>query len=325
MRLALRARSVTMLDRAPEAGTFLADVLQGLRAPRKRIPCKYFYDERGSRLFEAICDLPEYYITRAELSILEDHGQEVAASLGPGCLVIEYGSGSGLKTRLLLDRLEETRAYVPIDISAEALRRSAEELSAAYPGLEILPVCADYTAPFEIPTPRSSPSRRVVFFPGSTIGNLSPPEARAFLAGAAGVVGRGGAVVVGVDLKKDAAMLEAAYNDRRGVTAAFNKNLLVRINAKLGGDFHLERFRHRAVYNAAMGRIEMYLVSLARQTVRVDGEPIRFMQGEPIHTEDSYKYEAREFSALAARAGLLSRAVWIDPDRRFSVHYLTAH
>lgn len=325
MRPAPRARSVTVLDRAPEAGTFLADVLEGLRAPRKRIPCKYFYNERGSRLFEAICDLPEYYLTRAELSILEDHGHEVAAALGPGCLVIEYGSGSGLKTRLLLDRLKEPQAYVPIDISAEALRRSAGELSAAYPGLEILPVCADYTAPFEIPTPRSSPRRRVVFFPGSTIGNLSPPEAVAFLARAAGVVGPDGAVVVGVDLKKEPAVLEAAYDDRRGVTAAFNKNLLVRINAELGGDFRLERFRHRAVYNATMGRIEMYLVSLASQTVRVDGEPIRFRQGEPIHTEDSYKYQAQEFSALAARAGLLPRAVWIDPDRRFSIHYLTAH
>jgi len=317
------ARAVTMRDYAPGTERFLEDVLEGLRRPRKRIPCKYFYDERGSGLFERICDLDEYYLTRTELAIMDRHAGEMAAALGSGVLLIEYGSGSGRKTRLLLDRLETPAGYVPIDISAEALAASARQLAAEYPSLEVLPVRADYTAPFRIPQPSRPVTRRAVYFPGSTIGNFSPAGARRFLAHVARVVGPGGALVVGMDLRKDPEVLEAAYDDAEGVTAAFNLNLLSRINRELGGNLKLERFRHMARYNERQGRIEIYIVSRVEQTVTIAGERIHFRAGEKIHTEYSYKFEPAQVREMAARAGLTVRKVWTDPRKYFSVQYMT--
>jgi len=309
---------------AGEVARFCSEVLLGLSRPHKTLPCKYFYDARGSALFEEICELEEYYPTRTELAILEAHAGEMAERLGRRCLLVEYGSGSSRKTRLLLDRMQEPAAYVPIDISDAALGASARALAKAYPGLEVLALCADYTQPIEVPRPARPAARRGVFFPGSTIGNFTPPEAQRFLARMARVAGPGGGVLIGVDLRKERAVLEAAYDDALGVTAAFNKNLLARINSELGADFDLARFRHRALWNDAAGRVEMHLVSERAQSVRVAGQRIDFAAGESIHTENSYKYELGQFAALAAQAGLAVRRVWTDSGARFSVQYLTA-
>lgn len=298
---------------------FLADALAGLRRPRKELPCKYFYDAAGSALFDAICETPEYYPTRAELAIMRAHAGEMGRRLGPGCQVIEYGSGSGVKTRVLLRHLPRPAAYVPVDISADHLHRSAKELSARFPEVEVQPVAADFTRPFEVPEPATATRRRAVYFPGSTIGNFGPPEALALLTGIAGLCGPGGALLIGVDLKKDPAVLNAAYNDTAGVTAAFNRNLLARMNRELGADFDLSAFRHRAFYDEAAGRVEMHLVSTREQTARVGGHPIRFAAGESIHTENSYKYAPDEFARLAAGAGLRPVAHWTDPGELFSV------
>jgi L-histidine N-alpha-methyltransferase len=318
-----RRRPAALVDVAPDRVRFRDEVWAGLALPQKSLPCKYFYDARGSALFEEICELPEYYPTRTELTIMERHVGAMADALGERCLLVEYGSGSSRKTRLLLDRLRDPAGYVPIDISRAALAQSARALSIAYPALEVLPICADYTAAFELPRPRKPAARRGVYFPGSTIGNFTPAQAQRFLAHMARVAGAGGALLIGVDLKKDRSTLERAYDDTAGVTAAFNRNLLVRINRELAGDFALERFAHRAVYDARAGRIEMHLVSTAEQTVAVTGRSFRFAKGETIHTENSYKYDLAQFAALAASADLAVRAVWTDPARLFSVQYLT--
>jgi dimethylhistidine N-methyltransferase len=318
-----RGRTARVLHRiAPGAPRFCIDVLAGLSRARKTLPCKYLYDERGSALFERICELDEYYPTRTELAILAAYADEMAERLGARCLLVEYGSGSGRKTRLLLDHLCEPAGYVPIDISSEALAASARALAADYPGLEVLPVCADYTEPLELPRPARPAARRGVFFPGSTIGNFTPLEAQRFLGRMARVAGVGGGMLIGVDLRKDRSVLEPAYDDALGVTAAFNKNLLARINRELGADFELDRFRHLARWNAAAGRVEMHLVSEVEQRVRVADAEFRFAAGETIHTENSYKYALDEFAALAAQAGLAVRRVWTDRDAMFSVQYL---
>jgi len=314
---------VALSDFGPDVSRFRDEVWAGLSHPQKTLPCKYFYDERGSALFESICDLPEYYPTRTELSIMEAHAPAMAALLGARCLLVEYGSGSSRKTRLLLDRLPDAAGYVPIDISREALAESARALAATYPAIEVLPVCADYTEPFELPRSRVAPARRGVYFPGSTIGNFTPPQAQRFLARMARVAGPHGALLIGIDLKKDRATLERAYDDAAGVTAAFNRNLLVRINRELGGTFDLARFRHHARYDDGAGRVEMHLVSSVAQRVRVAGRPFWFAAGETIHTENSYKYDLVNFAALAAGVGLAVREVWTDERRRFSVQYLT--
>jgi dimethylhistidine N-methyltransferase len=314
---------VALHDLSPDVSQFRREVWTGLSFPQKTLPCKYFYDERGSVLFESICELPEYYPTRTELSIMEAHAAAMAALLGNRCLLVEYGSGSSRKTRLLLDHLRDASGYVPIDISRAALTDSARSLAAAYPQLEVLPVCADYTEPFELPRSRVAPQRRGVYFPGSTIGNFTPPQAQRFLARMARVAGSRGALLVGVDLRKDRATIERAYDDRAGVTAAFNQNLLVRINRELDGDFDLACFRHQARWNDRAGRIEMHLVSTVAQTVRVAGRPFWFNAGDTIHTENSYKYDLANFAALAAGVGLAVREVWTDDARRFSVQYLT--
>ena len=307
---------------APDTARFRAEVLRGLRLPAKELPCKYFYDERGARLFEEICALDEYYLTRTELAIMRRHVGEMAGRLGPHCLLIEYGSGSGVKTRLLLDHRPDVAAYVPVDISGEQLAQSAEALAALYPGLEVLPVCADFTRRFRLPRPSYPADRRVLYFPGSTIGNFGPTQATALLRGIGRRCGRGGGLLIGVDLKKDPAILEPAYNDARGVTAAFNLNLLRRINCELGADFRLDRYRHHAFYNAERGRIEMHLVSLEAQTVRIGRTRIVLAEEESIRTECSYKYGLDEFRALAAGAGWSVEQVWTDERQLFSVQYL---
>lgn len=306
----------------PQQRTFRDEVLQGLQDARKELPSKYFYDGVGSQLFEQICELDEYYLTRTELGIMQERACEIAALLGPNCLLIEYGSGSSTKTRLLLDALHDPAGYVPIDISKEQLLRSVATLTQAYPGLEVLPVCADYTSNFELPVPDKPVLRRVAYFPGSTIGNFDREPARAFLSQLAGVC-QGGGLLIGVDLKKDFNILHRAYNDSQGMTAQFNKHLLVRINQDLGANFQLQHFGHYAFYNPAQSRVEMHLVSLKNQVVRIGTYEIHFKLGESVWTESSYKYTLDEFAHLAASAGFAVEQVWTDPRQLFSVQYLT--
>lgn len=306
-----------------QSDLFAAEALAGLTGSPKTLPCKYFYDERGSQLFDLICELDEYYPTRTETAILCGNIDEIASVFEPGALVVEYGSGSSKKTRLLLDRLPNISGYVPVDISREHLAATAEALRSRYPNLDILPVCADYTEMFDLPEPDNAPSRVVAFFPGSTIGNFHPEEAVAFLSRIANVCGPGGGLLIGADLQKDLTTIELAYNDRQGVTAAFNLNLLKRINREAGGDFALDQFLHHAYYNARLGRIEMHLVSRRAQTVRIGGQMVVFGEGETILTECSYKYTLPQFAAMANEAGFKTEQVWTDPRAYFSVQYLT--
>jgi L-histidine Nalpha-methyltransferase len=294
---------------------FRGDVVAGLSAPQKFLPPKYFYDAAGSALFERICRLPEYYLTRAELALTRAHVGAIARFAGRGSRLVEYGSGESLKTRLVIRALRPA-AYIPIDISPDALRAAAGRLAREFPWLEILPVEGDFSRPLEIPGGRQP---AVVYFPGSTIGNLAPDEAHAFLSMSRGIAGR---MLVGVDVKKDPVVLHAAYNDSAGVTAAFNLNLLARINRELGADFDLRRWRHYAFYNPHEGRIEMHLVALAAQTVRLDAHRFRFAAGETIHTENSYKYSLEEFRELAEKAGFRSEKTWIDSRGLFALHGL---
>ena len=299
-----------------------AEVIAGLGQPVKALSPKLFYDQRGSELFDAITRLPEYYPTRTEIALLERHGDEMAASLGNDSLLFEFGSGSDVKIRVLLGAVRP-RAYAPIDISREQLRHAAATIADANPALDVHAVCADYSKPLALPELCAAP-RREAFFPGSSIGNFDPHEAQVFLARAARLIGHGGCLLIGVDLKKDPALLNAAYNDRAGVTAAFNLNLLTRINRELDGDFDVSAFRHHAFYNAEQGRIEMHLVATSPQRVQIDGHLFAFRAGETIHTENSYKYSVEEFQALAAKAGFASERVWQDDDALFSVHCLRA-
>ncbi|HSN16841.1 MAG TPA: L-histidine N(alpha)-methyltransferase [Gammaproteobacteria bacterium] len=317
------ALSVTLHDYHPQLDQMSSEVLEGLSRQQKTLPCKYFYDERGSKLFDAICELPEYYLTRTELGILETHLPAMAAALGERVMLVEPGSGSSLKTRLLLERLTEPVAYVPVDISREHLLAAADKLNRLYPELEVLPVCADFNQPFEVPVPRQAARRTAVYFPGSTLGNFAPREAVPLLRHMRKLAGRGGALLIGFDLRKDAAVLERAYDDAAGVTAEFNLNILARINRELDADFDLRRFVHRAVYNASEGCIEMHLVSTRAQRVQVAGEDVDFRPGEHILSERSYKYTLEGFSALAARAGLKIEQQWTDDRRYFCVAYLT--
>ena len=298
---------------------FREDVIAGLALPQKALPPKYFYDPAGSRLFERICRLPEYYLTRAELALTRTHVAAIARFAGPGCELIEYGSGESLKSRLLIHALKPS-AYLPVDIAESALQSAQRRLRREFPWLRVVPVNGDFSRPLEVPA-SGARRRRVVYFPGSTIGNLTPEEAHAFLS-----MTRDQAVkmLVGVDLKKDANVLHAAYNDAQGVTAAFNLNLLARINRELRGNFDLKAFAHYAFYNAALGRIEMHLVSLREHTVRVAGHRFGFGVGESIHTENSCKYSVEDFRALAARAGFTARKLWMDRRGRFALHGLTA-
>jgi dimethylhistidine N-methyltransferase len=305
------------------AGAFAHDMMRALASRPRSISPKYFYDAQGSQLFDRICELPEYYPTRTELRILTQNAREIAAHMGPRAEIVEFGAGSLRKIRLLLDAMDRPARYLPIDISGEHLAQSAAALQRDYPGLDVRPVEADYTQRLLLPARLPGAGQRVGFFPGSTIGNFTPPEALHFLE-IAGQVLRGGALLVGADLIKDPAVLHAAYNDAQGVTAAFNLNLLARANRELGTRFALDQFAHSAFYNAPHQRIEMHLVSRRRQKIALGGEGYEIDEGEALHTENSHKFTVDGFRGMAQRAGFRPGPVWIDQDRLFSVHWLHA-
>lgn len=317
------------LPDSPDARGFAADVQAGLRRKRKAIPSKYFYDARGSALFEQICDLPEYYPTRTECGLLESHAGAIAAAIGADAEIVEFGAGATRKVRYLLDALDRPRGYLPIDISGEHLQDAADRLRADYPGLPVTVVAGDYTAGLDLPAPPKGTKRRAGFFPGSTIGNFTPAEALGFLEAAARLLKSSsrdglsaGGLLIGVDLVKDPAILHAAYNDAEGVTAAFNLNILHRIRRELDSDIDPAGFDHYAFYEPRLQRIEMHLVSRTAQTVRIGRAQHRFAAGESIHTENSCKYTLDGFRGLARKAGFRPAAVWCDPDELFSIHWL---
>jgi L-histidine N-alpha-methyltransferase len=318
------------------APSLVADVLRGLKGTPKRLSPMYFYDERGSQLFDEICELPEYYITRTETDILRTHARAIAACIGPNALLVEFGSGASTKTRLLLDELPDLAAYVPVDISRTHLMAAAQRIKAAYPHLEVLPACADFTQPFTLPKPGRTPTRVVVFFPGSTIGNFDPPAAIQLMKVMRRIAGAGsqarigtvspssaiGGLVIGFDLVKDPAVLERAYDDAAGVTAEFNLNVLRRLNRDAGANFDLEAFRHQAIWVPEARRIEMRLISDRDQTVSIAGERLSFAADEPIITEHCHKYSPDSFADLAAAAGWSGQQVWTDAREYFHVQYL---
>jgi len=320
-----KTRRTQIHDLKPEHEHFRTEVLNGLRKAQKELPSKYFYNERGSYLYERICTLDEYYPPRTEIAIMKAHIKEIVELLGPNTYLIEYGCGNCVKTRILLDYLPNISTYVPIDISVEQLRRVSQELTSHYSELEVSPVCADYTSNFKLPASKRPSDRTVVYFPGSTIGNFDPISARNFLEHIGSVCGTGGALLIGVDLKKDPDVLHRAYNDREGVTAAFNLNLLERINRELNGDFQLDNFQHYAFYNPRESRIEMHLVSLRDHIVHLDDVSIPFVEGESIWTESSYKFNSDEFALMAMDAGFQVKKVWTDERQWFSVQYLVAN
>lgn len=316
--------SPAFFDLHPNTGDLREEVLAGLHGTQKSLPPKLFYDQTGSELFERITGLPEYYPTRTEIAVLETCGPEIADLAGDDCVVIEYGSGASRKIRVLLDALNGRCRYVAIDISKQHLIDSTAQLAAEYPDIQSFAVCADYTRPFALPAETLiAAARRIVFFPGSTIGNFTPSDAREFLTNTAQQIGPWGGLLIGVDLKKDPTKLNAAYNDSEGVTAQFNRNLLTHINRALGADFDVSTFEHRAFYNELAGRIEMHLVSRRDHAVTVAGEPIHFREGESIHTENSYKFSIEEFQQLARDSGFRPEKAWTDADNLFSVHYMT--
>ncbi|HEX9400545.1 MAG TPA: L-histidine N(alpha)-methyltransferase [Anaeromyxobacter sp.] len=309
---------------AVETVRFAEEVRHGLSRPRKGTPPKWLYDARGSALYEVICEQPEYYPPRVETALLEEHGGEIADAIGPDALVFEYGAGNARKTALLLSALRRPAAYVPVDISREPLLAATEALGARFPRLPVRPVLADFTSPFTLPLGDFRCTRRVAFFPGSTIGNLDPPEAVALLRRMAQDAGPGGRLVIGLDLPKEEAALVAAYDDAAGVTAAFDLNLLARMNRELGGEFRLSCFRHRAIWDPRHSRVEMHLVSIEPQVVAVAGWVFRFEEGEPLQTESAYKWEPRAFDALAAIAGWVPEAAWTDDRAWFAVRLYRA-
>ncbi|MBA2431400.1 MAG: L-histidine N(alpha)-methyltransferase [Chthoniobacterales bacterium] len=312
-----------LLDLEPAASDFLAEAIAGLSSDPRTLPSKFFYDERGSELFQEICALPEYYVTRTETEILQQNIAAMAQSIGTGAELVGFGTGAGIKTRMLLECLEEPVAYVPVDISKQRLVQSAEELAIAMPHLEILPVCADYMQSMRLPTPARQPAHVAVYFPGSTIGNLEPATARGFLQRVCRLCAPSGGLLIGVDLQKPREILEAAYNDSAGVTAAFNLNLLVRANRELGADFALEQWQHRAIYNEIESRIEMHLISERAQTIHLGGHAFEFAAGEKIITEFSYKHTVAGFTALAESAGFQLSRTWTDPQQWFAVFHFT--
>ncbi len=315
-----RANRYQFFDRSPDRSEMYREVMAGLLAERKQLPPKYFYDERGSKLFETITRLPEYYLTRTEMALFDAHEESVAAAMGDDACVVEYGSGSSRKIRRVLQRARP-EAYVPVDISAEHLEVQSVALSRDFPWLKIYPTCADFTQPFQLPEPVTGLSK-VGFFPGSSIGNFAPEKAVTFLRNVQRTLGAGGRMLVGVDRKKDPAVLEAAYNDASGITARFNLNLLSHINEQLGAGFDLEEFAHEARYNERLGCIQMFLRSRRAQGVVVGEKMVRFAQDETIHTEDSYKYHPGEFVSLARRGGFITEAWWTDEKNWFALYLL---
>ncbi len=309
-----------------DSGVCASEVLEiaqrGLSLKAKRLPSWLFYDERGSALFDEICAQPEYYLTSCELALMREHVQSIADTLGSEVRLVEYGSGSGHKTRLLLQHLDAPVAYVPVEISPAPLRASIARLATEFPQLPLQPLCADFTKPLRLPIAPSAPRRTVIYFPGSTIGNFESGEAAELLRKMRKEMGEAGGILIGVDLKKDPARIEAAYNDRAGVTAAFTLNMLARLNREIGSDFELSAFAHRARYNPMAGRVETQLVSRCEQQVAVGRVRVRFRADEAIQVEYSCKYSLEAFAALAAKAGLAVQRVWLGSQQMFSVQYL---
>lgn len=316
-----KASNLAVSEQTADASEDLDEIIEGLKQGEKMISPKYFYDERGSQLFDEITRLPEYYPTETELAIMQDNIGEIADLIGEQASLIEFGSGSSTKIRVLLDHLKSLAVYVPVDISEEHLVAAAENLKADYPDLEILPVVADFMQPFDLPSPTIMPVKNVVFFPGSTIGNFPEDAALDLLRVMYHEAGAGGALLIGVDLQKDPDILEAAYNDSQGVTAEFNLNMLRHINREYGANFDLDAFEHRAEYNQEVGRIEIRLDSTSDQLIQLGDEEIEIAAGEAILTEYSHKYTLEGFAALAREAGFKVRRVWTDRNRLFSVQY----
>jgi dimethylhistidine N-methyltransferase len=320
----MNTRALDLHDdgRTPPASGLLETVQRGLQAQPKRLPSWLFYDAQGSALFERICEQPEYYLTRCEIALMQAHAASIADTLGTDVRLVEYGSGSASKTRLLLEHMASPVSYVPVEISSEPLHDSVRRLAERFPQLPVQPLGADFTRALRLPIPPRAPRRTVIYFPGSTIGNFAAREAVALLRKMRGEMGENGGILIGADLKKDSAVIEAAYNDAAGVTAAFTLNMLARLNRELGSDFDLQAFRHRAHYNVLAGRIETSLVSQRAQKVRVGRMPVVFDEGEAVRVEISCKYSLDDFAALAGKAGLDVLRVWLDPERMFSVQYL---
>lgn len=307
----------------PEQDVFFDDVCAGLSAKQKALPSKYFYDETGSELFARICETPEYYPTRTELNIMRDNIQPIVCRLGEQCLLIEYGSGTAEKVRLLLEHCDHLAGFIPIDISEDHLKEAVLDLKRDYPELKVHALFADFTHELHLPKIDFPFNKRVVYFPGSTIGNFTTEEALEMLEAMHSFLESGDGLLIGIDLKKDVAILERAYNDDAGVTARFNKQVLVRINEELGGDFEVDQFAHRARYHEDRQRIEMHLVSLREQSVRIRDREFLFAAGETIHTENSHKYSIKDFTALAGKAGFKIEESWTDEDGLFGVLYFT--
>jgi dimethylhistidine N-methyltransferase len=314
--------SVALRDYHPAQSRLVADVLRSLQRTPKQLSPMYLYDERGSQLFDQICELPEYYPTRTETKILATHGDDIARCIGADALLVELGSGASLKTRLVLDHLPDLAAYVPVDISRSHLLAAAKSISVSYPQLEVLPVCADFTQVFAVPRAARTPARTVVFFPGSTIGNFDRDAAIDLMHVMRQIAGPRGGLVIGVDLVKDIGTLERAYDDAAGVTAEFNLNVLRHLNRELGMNFDLSSFKHEARWVPEHSRIEMHLVSSRPQRVKLAGETIEFAAGEHLVTEHCHKFTAEQFRTLAHSAGWVARSMWTDEARLFSVHYL---
>lgn len=305
----------------PVDQTFLREVCEGLSRAQKTLPCKYFYDDKGSRLFEKICELPEYYITRTELALLEKIKTDLAELIGKNATIIEPGAGAGIKIRTLLKAIDNPESYVPMDISEEFLFYSAQIIQKEFPKIEIMPIKGDFSHPVKW-LGKPDNNNRVVFFPGSTIGNFEKHQAVKFLSNMHLLMGKDGALIIGVDLVKEQSILESAYNDSKGITEAFNKNLLDRINRNLNADFDLNQFDHDAIYNQQRQRIEMHLVSRQQQTVKINGASFSFLTGETIHTENSHKYSVQGFLQMALEAKLKCVKTWTDDQQMFSIHYL---
>lgn len=315
-------KELSWAERQPDVSDRVSGLINGLNKTPKELHPKYFYDERGSQLFDQICELPEYYPTRTEQEILDTHIEAIICRMGNNALLVEYGSGSSLKTRTLLDHLPDLAGYAPIDISTDHLLSSVKDLAIRYPYLDIIPIAADYESSFTIPMPYKPVGQVVAFFPGSTIGNFHPNHAIDFLRSIRAACGPESHLLIGVDLQKDPQVLHDAYNDSAGITAAFNLNMLAHLNREFNANFELEQFRHQAVYNKIHHRIEMQLISQTNQTVWISGVPIQFVAGEAIWTESSYKYTLASFAFLAAQAGYEVAEVWTDPQDHFSVQYL---
>lgn len=309
-------------DLEPERSDLLIEACRGLSQHPKKLPPKFFYDERGSDLFQQITQLPEYYPTTTEKKLLAKFGKEIGAQLGEQVSIIEYGCGSSEKIHLLLNHLKRPQGYMAIDISKEHLLNLAQDLSETYPHLEVVALCADFTMPLELPTESlGQGSRKVAFFPGSSIGNFEPEETLQFLKLMATEVGQKGGLLIGVDLKKDPKILERAYNDAQGITAQFNLNILARLQREIQAKLQLDQFSHHAFYNETAGRIEMHLKSLSHQDIRIGTQTFNFLKGESLHTENSYKYTVEEFQSLAKRSGWQPKALWTDENNLFSLQY----